>query len=175
MSLALHIDCCFPPAAKSHCHGQRRPCVKKRPARLKSQGWGVQCVPRLAGGSWRGRAAPSSPGEGSEGVLLPLPWNCLQEQGRPELSGWAQCSQEEWCSFLRTLWFLNSSFQLFSSLGVGPTKGSLLQILQRQLKEAKRKRLQGVVSLAPFGYSNMTKSGFQYLQVSMSSSQSRNH
>lgn len=64
---------------------------------------------------------------------------------------WVLCSQEEWCSFLRALWFLNSRLQLFSPLGVCATKGSLLQILQRQLKDAKRKRLQGVVSLAPFG------------------------
>lgn len=104
------------------------------------------------GCSWKGRLSGggTSPGESSEGVLLPFPWNCLQEEGGPAL--WVLlCSQEEWCSFLRALWFLNSRLQLFSPLGVCATKGSLLQILQRQLKDAKRKRLQGVVPLAPFG------------------------
>lgn len=58
--------------------------------------------------------------------------------------------------FLSALWFLNSRLQLFSPLGVCATKGSLLQILQRQLKDAKRKRLQGVVPLAPFDSNNTT-------------------
>lgn len=91
MSLAFHIDFCSPPAAKSHCQGQMKPCVKKRPTRLESQGWGtsflypweIQSVPRLAKGITIKGKFPAHLGRAVRESYCPSPGTVFQSREDP--------------------------------------------------------------------------------------------